>query len=187
MHAILRERLKWSLLLRVVVVTLMLGAAATLQAGVSEPAVPRPLTALYVLIGLTYALTVAYAILLRRHGQRLPLFAYLQVVHDLIFATITVALTGSLESPFVVLYTLGIVNASLLLYRRGTILAVSLAVMALAALAHVPDRWLSGRGDEPLGWLVTPGQAADLTFVLSLAGFVAIGALASYLADQLRR
>ncbi len=191
MHTVLRERLKWSLFLRVVVVTLMLGAAAAIQAGVREPAVPRPLTALYALIGLTYALTVAYAILLPRLDRRLPLFAYLQVVHDLVFAAVTVALTGVLDSPFVVLYTLAIVNASLLLYRRGTALAVSLSGLSLAFVANLPSGWFAASPDEPLGWLLGPrgfaGGSADLGVALALAGFVAIGALASYLADQLRR
>ncbi len=192
MHAVLRERLKWSLFLRVVVVTVMLGAAAALQAGVREPAVPKALTAIYGLIGLTYALTVAYAVALPRLTGRLPLFAYAQVLHDLAFATITTAVTGGLESPFVVLYTLGIVNAGLLLYRRGTVLAVSLSALSLVLVAHVPTAWIAGRAEDPLGWLASSGRAADdrqadLALVLALAGFVAIGALASYLADQLRR
>jgi two-component system sensor histidine kinase PilS (NtrC family) len=193
MAAVLRERLKWSLLVRVVVVTVMLGAAAALQAGVREPAVPRPLTALYALIGLTYALTVVYALALPRLGlASLRLFAYVQVLHDLGFASVTVALTGGIESPFVVLYTLGIVNASLLLYGRGTILAVSLSALLLVLVANVPAAWLPGQGEGPLDWLVAPGargrdRHGDLGLVLALAGFVAIGALASFLADQLRR
>ncbi|HEY8370462.1 MAG TPA: ATP-binding protein [Thermodesulfobacteriota bacterium] len=192
MEPVLRERLKWSLLLRVVVVTVMLGAAAALQAGVREPLVPRPLTVLYLLIGLTYALTVVYALALPRlRPALLQLFAYGQVLHDLGFATVTVAFTGGLESPFVVLYTLGIVNAGLLLYRRGTVLAVSLAALSLVLVTQVPPAWLPGQEEGPLDWLAasstrTVGRT-DLALVLSLAGFVAIGALASYLADQLRR
>ncbi|HEX7128042.1 MAG TPA: ATP-binding protein [Thermodesulfobacteriota bacterium] len=193
MEPVLRERLKWSLLLRVVVVTVMLGAAAGLQAGVREPLVPPPLTVLYLLIGLTYALTVVYALALPRlRPAPLHLFAYGQVLHDLGFASVTVAFTGGLESPFVVLYTLGIVNAGLLLYRRGTVLAVSLAALSLVLVTQVPPAWLPGQGEGPLDWLAASSARAgsdrtDLVLVLSLAGFVAIGALASYLADQLRR
>jgi two-component system sensor histidine kinase PilS (NtrC family) len=191
MYDALRERLKWSLFLRVVVVTLVLGAAAALQATLRQPAVPRPLTLVYTLIGVTYGLTIVYAMLLTRVGDRLPLFAYGQLVHDLLFATATVALTGGIESPFVVLYTLGIVNASLLLYRRGTILAVALSVLALALAARLPAPVGGETADESVRWLLAPRPGApaeaQLGLVLSLAGFVAIGALASYLADQLRR
>jgi two-component system sensor histidine kinase PilS (NtrC family) len=187
---LLQERLKWSLFLRVVVVTLMLGAAAALQAALREPFVPRPLTILYALIGVTYGLTILYALLLQRVTSRLPLFAYAQVAHDLLFATATVALTGGVESPFVVLYTLAIVGAGLLLYRRGTVLAVAASAVSLLLLAGLPTDWLS-LADGPVAWpLSQQGTAraeAHLGIALSVAGFVAIGALASYLADQLRR
>jgi two-component system sensor histidine kinase PilS (NtrC family) len=189
-HAVLNERLKWSLFLRVVVVTLMLGAAAALQRTVDEPVVPRPLTILYVLIGITYALTVCYAVALPRLDGRLPLFAYGQVLHDLLFATATVALTGAVDSPFIVLYTLAIVNASLLLYRRGTVFAVALSALALGLLAWAPPGWLGRATDDSVAWLLAPrGAQAERNpaLLLALAGFVAVGALASFLADQLRR
>jgi two-component system sensor histidine kinase PilS (NtrC family) len=192
MDAVLRERLKWALFIRVVVVTLMLGVAAALQATLREPVVPRPLTLLYVLIGLTYALTVLYALTLPRLGRRLPALAYGQVAHDLLFASGTVALTGGVDSPFVVLYTLAIVNASLLLYRRGTILAIAASGFGLALMAYLPAAGIriGPAGlfgvEPPVSRISGTGEAA-LAVALTLSGFVAVGALASYLADQLRR
>ncbi|HWP34789.1 MAG TPA: ATP-binding protein, partial [Thermodesulfobacteriota bacterium] len=193
MDTLLRERLKWSLALRVAVVTLMLGAAAAIQAALGEPVIPRPLTLLYTLIGLTYALTVPYALALSRLAGGVRLFAYGQIVHDLLFATATVALTGGIESPFVVLYTVAVVNASLLLYRRGVALAVAASGAALALVAYlqtigVVDSGAGGLlGPQPVAPRLPDRRQAALAVGLNVPALAALGLLASYLADQLRR
>ncbi len=164
MDAALRERLKWSLAIRVAVVTL--------------------------LIGLTYALTVVYALALPRLGRGLRPFAHVQVAHDLIFATVTVTLTGGLDSPFAVLYIVAVVSASILLYRRGTVLAVAAGATAVSLLGYLQTTGVgarAGSGGEPLFPHVYGRSEAALAVALNVSAFVAVGALASYLASQLQR
>ncbi|MGH7255053.1 MAG: hypothetical protein ACREI3_04680, partial [Nitrospirales bacterium] len=112
----LKSRLHWLMALRVVVVTLLLGLSIAFQIAKGEL-----ILTFYALIVFTYAITIPYALALKRLESReaLTRFAWVQLGVDLLLVTFLVAKTGVVESPFSVLYLLTVTLASLILRRRG--------------------------------------------------------------------
>ncbi len=164
------RRQAWLTLFRLVVVTVLLGGTAFWQ---WEEAVGRrgqvPRSALYPVIIVTYVVSLALALALRRRrGPRIT--AVVQVALDVGLATAVVALTGYAESVFVFLFVIAIVNGALLLFRWGAWLA---AVLAL--LAYVPAVLLLSPAPTPAPTLFVHGGA-----------LLATAALAGYLSEQLR-
>ena len=60
-----------------------------------------------------------------------PLFSSLQIVLDIVFATIVVHLTGGLNSSFVWIYLIAVITASLAIKNSGGILAAMIGSMCL--------------------------------------------------------
>ncbi len=169
-EASLRRKVTWITFFRLVMVTVLLGgtAATSWKSGQEFEGAAGPL---YALIAGTYLASLAVAVALRR-SRGLSLLAYAQVVLDAGIAAVVVALTGYSESVFVFLFTLGVVNGGILLYRRGALVAAAVALGVYLALVL---------GFEPAG----PARLSRL-FVHGSA-FLATAALAGYLAEQLRR
>ncbi len=167
---------------RVVVVTTLLLAALIIQYTVGEV---LPIDYLYIVAGVTYVLTLGYITL----GFLLPsrgLNVMLQIVGDLLVETLLVYFTGGLDSPFSFLYLVSIITASMLLYRRGGLLAASGAVILYGVLVDLlyyrvlpmPSQSL------PIDW-----TASRLYFNMAanFSGFYATALLTSYLSEQLQR
>src|SRR5688572_16196540 len=118
---------------RVVVVTTLLLAALIIQYTVFEV---LPLNYLYITAGVTYALTLAYIAL----GMSVPsrnVNLMIQIGGDLGVETMLVYFTGGLDSPFSFLYLVSIITASMLLYRRGGLLAAAGASILYGALVDL--------------------------------------------------
>jgi two-component system sensor histidine kinase PilS (NtrC family) len=165
------RKLVWLTLFRLVMVTVLLGATAVVTWGAREAG--GEAAPLYGLILATYLVSLAFALLLRWR-RWLGALAYAQVALDVAIASQVVALTGYADSVFVFMYLLGIVNGAILLYRRGALAAAGLAVAAYIALALAQAA--PGAPGPPLFKLFVHGSA-----------FLATAALASYLAEQLKR
>ena len=78
------SKIQWLMFFRAVVVTLLLGATAVVQLRESQFFQHVSPLYFYALIGFTYALTLIYALLLR-HIKRLKVFAYVQILGDVLF------------------------------------------------------------------------------------------------------
>lgn len=169
----LYRKLVWLTLFRLAVVTVLLGVAAVYIWRVGKEETQTAAIPLYGLILATYLLSLVFAFALRAR-RWLTALAYAQIVLDVALAAQVVALTGYTESIFVFLFSLAIVSGSILLYRRGTIVATGLAAVTYVVLVFLGE----GRGIHtiPLFRLFAHGSA-----------FLATAALASYLAEQLRR
>ena len=61
----------------------------------------------------------------------------IQIAGDLLVETLLVYFTGGLDSPFSFLYLVSIITASMLLYRRGGLLAASGAVILYGVLVDL--------------------------------------------------
>ena len=101
----LLRKIKWLMLLRLVFATFMLVATAIVQARAYPFFFNTSLLSLYILTAFIYFLTLCYAILLSRI-KRLRLFAYVQVLFDVLFVTALIYLTGGIESIFSFMYLL---------------------------------------------------------------------------------
>ncbi len=130
----MRTKLKWLMALRVVIVTVLLGASIVLQVGYGH--IGKTTTSFLYLIASTYCLTIAYSLLLNRL-ERIALFAYVQICLDLVFETVLVYLTGGIESPFSPFYMITSIAASIILGRKGGSLTASLASILFGVLVDL--------------------------------------------------
>lgn len=179
-------RLMYLTAFRLVIVTALLGATSwfTLRPGQSLGTVTERL--LYTLIAFIYVVSLIYLWILRKRRQ-LPSLAAAQVIGDVLVATYLVYLTGGADSLFTLMYPLAIVNASVLLFRPGAVLAaVGSSVIFAALTAAFAHGWV-----DPVapGLAQRPLTLTRLSFVIIANGtaFVLTAALASYLTEQVRR
>ncbi len=169
---------------RVVVVTSLLLTALIIQFGAD---IVLPIDYIYMITGLTYALTLIYIGL----GRLIPsrnLNIYIQSLGDLVVETLLVYFTGGLDSPFSFLYLVSVITASILLYRRGGLIIASGAVIFYGALADLMYYQVIPPAPRTL---LSPAPWTSLRLYLNLAtnfaGFYATALLTSYVSEKLRQ
>jgi two-component system sensor histidine kinase PilS (NtrC family) len=168
----LRRKLVWLTLFRLVTITVLLGGTAIVnwQYGPQATELVAPL---YTVVAVTYAASLVFAFLLRARHDRLDrVIAAMQIALDVGIAGAVVAITGITDSVFVFMFLLAIVNGAILLHRAGAVGALLFAIGAYLALVH----------------RVHPApEHVRGTLFAHVSAFVATAALASFLAEQLRR
>jgi two-component system sensor histidine kinase PilS (NtrC family) len=183
----LSERIKWLMILRVVVVTFMLGFTVLLQLREGTEFFSTPMRSLYLFIGFFYFLTIAYSIAFHL-GAGGSHFAFLQVGVDLVLISGIVLVTGGTESLFSMAYFLVIIGASTLFYRRGGLTAATASALLYAAAVRAP---LSPSVAALVGleqsYLNVSAAYVGYRVVLNVFGFFLVAALSSSLAESLRR
>jgi len=193
-----RNRLKWVTAVRILVVSLMLAATVVLpgegaSAGIFEP---NALRVAYMLAICMYVASAFYIVVLLKTAVRRTLFTLtvVQLAMDLFFAAGIVLLTGGTGSVFSFFFSLAVVTAALVLYRRGAVVMATcsfLSFMALGLLELSPG--LREALTPALEGLLPPEaltEAASNTTGYNIAvnaiAFYAIAFLASFLSEQLR-
>jgi two-component system sensor histidine kinase PilS (NtrC family) len=181
------SKIKWLMFFRAVVATILLGATAFIQIKESQLFQQLSPQFLYFLIGFIYVLTILYAFLLR-HIKRLKVFAYGQLLGDVLFITILIYLTGGIESIFSWVYLLPIFGASTILYRRGGLFIASASAIFYGALLDLEYYQII----LPAGSrLILPHEyKSSYVFYLlamNMLAFYLVALLSAYLAEQLRR
>jgi two-component system sensor histidine kinase PilS (NtrC family) len=177
--------LVWLMVLRVVVITALLGSAVVTEviARPREPGEP-----LYLLIALTYLLTLLYSLAWPFTAGRRRELAYAQIVGDLLIVTGIVFYTGGIESNFSFLYFISIIAASIILFRPGGLMAATVASLLYAIL--IQALYLGALRGYPVagGRLlpVLPPQVVVYTIFLNVFGFYTVALLTSYLSENLR-
>ena len=178
-----RRRLLWLIGGRAAVVTLLLGSAILIQ--IQAPG-SLPIDPFFFLIGLTYALTVVY-ILLLRHAEEHRWVVDVQLACDAVIVSALVYLTGGVSSYFTSLYTLPIIAASTIQSQRtgmvvGILSSVMYAGLASAQYFGTPALPIVVGADS------RPQERVALFIVgLNIFGFLAVAALSGWLAERLRR
>ena len=178
-----RRRLLWLIGGRAAVVTLLLGSAILIQ--IQAPG-SLPINPFFFLIGLTYALTVLY-ILLLRHAEQRRWLVDVQLACDAVIVSALVHLTGGVSSYFTSLYTLPIIAASTIQSQRTGMMVGVLSSLMYAGLASAQ---YFGTPALPVvvGADSRPQERVALFIVfLNIFGFVAVAALSGLLAERLRR
>jgi two-component system, NtrC family, sensor histidine kinase PilS len=182
--SVLRRRLVWLISTRVVVVTLLLGTAIVME-DLSAPGA-LPIDPFYFLIGLTYALTLVYVLLLKQ-AERNRWLVDVQLACDALIVSALVYMTNGVASYFTSLYALPIIAASTIQSRRsGMMVGVlsSLMYSAIVAAQYV------GTPVAPIvvgSDLLPPRRVGFFIAGLNIFGFMAVAALSGYLAERLRR
>ena len=177
-----RSRLATLIAIRVVVSTFLLGWATLIQ--LNRPGA-FPVDPFFFLIGVTYALSIAYLATLRSI-ERFPWLVDLQLGADAILVSGFIGLTGGIVSYFSSLYLMPIIAASIISFRRGAFQVAVLSgvlyfgLVTAQYLGHFPE-WLGGDAVQ------LPGrQFAQYTIAINLFGFAAVALLSGSLAERLR-
>lgn len=177
-------KLKWLTGLRLFLASVVLGSAFALDLA---ERLPFPTPPLYGLLGITFGLSLIYALVLRT--QRLLLAqGMIQLALDLGLVSLLVHFTGGLDSVFAFLYIFVIFEAANLLERRGSLI-IALCCGGLYGLL-VAAEWtrvippiVFAGGLAPLRPV---GYAVYQVLIHSVA-FVAVALLSSHLAYRLRQ
>ena len=181
------RRLQKLMFLRVLFVSLLLGASILTQIGEARTYFGGIQSAHYLLIAAIYSLTFLYALLLK-YSRRLTQLAYGQLLADTILATLIIYTTGGRDSIFSFLYILTIINASILLYRRGGIVVATsssflyslLLVLHYSGAIHPFGSLLSEVSDQG-------GRGIYYTITVNVTAFFLVAFLSSFLAEQVRK
>ena len=172
----LTQKIRWLLLLRVVIVSFFLGAAALFHFLRTEGDLGY-LFDLSVPLILAYAISIGSAVLLPRIRDLRP-FAHAQVAFDVILITGIIWMTGDFASPFSFLYNLAVMNGAILLFYRGAFFTAGCSSIAYASLL-IWSRYANPGHGLPLSW------ATLFPIVQSIASFFVIAWLSGFLTDKL--
>jgi two-component system sensor histidine kinase PilS (NtrC family) len=182
MMSTLRRRLLWLIAARAAVVTLLLGSAILIQ--LRSPGT-LPVDPLFLVIGVTYALTALYSLVLR-FSERHRWLVDGQLAGDAVIVSAIMLITGGVGSYFSSLYTLPIIAASAIQSRRGAMMVGLLSSVLYSGI--VLTQYF---GPELLPAALTTGlppfRVASLTIGLNVFGFIAVATLSGYLAEGLRK
>ena len=183
MASTFRRRLYWLIGGRVSVVTLLLGSAILIQ--INAPG-SLPINPFFFLIGLTYALTFVYVLLLRQAEQHRWLVD-VQLACDAIIVSALVHMTNGVSSYFTSLYALPIIAASTIQSQRS---GMMVGVLSSVMYAGIVSAQYFGTPALPVvvGADYQPEPRVALFIVgLNIFGFMAVAVLSGYLAERVRR
>jgi two-component system sensor histidine kinase PilS (NtrC family) len=182
----LRKNVAWLIAIRVVISTILLGSATFIRVTDAGSFAADPF---FFLIGLTYALTIGYALALRlveRHRWLIDL----QLGFDALLVSAFIYFTGGITSYFTSLYVLPVIAASTIQLRRGALLVATLSTVLYGGLVLAQYLAASGLRADP--WLAAysqslpSGSMARYTVALNVFGLFAVALLAGTLANRLR-
>lgn len=131
--AALKIRIKALITLRASFVTLLLGSSFILKAGYEK--FPHPQALSYLIISL-YALTILYAILVEKI-KNLFVFAYSQLILDVVFGTVLIYITGGIESWFSFTLVLTIISSGIVLNKRAGYVTATLSSIFYGTLINL--------------------------------------------------
>jgi two-component system sensor histidine kinase PilS (NtrC family) len=182
----LRKKVAWLIVVRAVLSTVFLGSATLMQ--VTAPG-SFPVDPYFALIGLIYALTLAYALMLRKVEAN-PSLVDLQLGGDAIVVSAFIYFTGGITSYFALLYVLPIVAGSVVQHRRGGLFVAMLS--AILYVEVVTGQYLAGGGVLSRVWgtgqsvALPPLPVAQYVVALNVFGFFVVALLSGSLAEKVR-
>lgn len=182
-----RERLVWLIGARVVVGTLLLGSAIVFQVSAPGTLAVDPF---FFLIGLTYGLSVIYAVSLP-YAMRRPWLVAGQFACDVLTVTAFIHFTGGITSYFQLLYVLPIVGASTAQMRRGARRVALFSALLYGALVMYQysggSGYISGASVADVRPFLPNVRVASYTVAANAIAFVAVALLSGSLAERLQR
>ena len=174
----IQKKLKVLMILRIVLATLFLVSSVLLQIKFRSREIP----AFYLLVASVYLITIIYALLINRVSN-LELFAYIQLIGDLIIETVLVYITGGIESSFSFTYIITIIYASIILYRRGGYVIAGISSILYGGLIDVQ---YYGLFEATQFSILSPAETFYKVFLHVLFFFV-VAFLSGGLAESLRQ
>lgn len=128
-----RNRLKWLVLLRLLVTFPLLSAIVFFQADNNIPHQFRLSIFIYGLSGIL-AISFCYSLIMYHLKKGDTFFAYFQIIVDTFFVTLIIYLTGGFYSIFPFLYFVVIIYSSIMLLGKGSLVMASLCSVQYGVL-----------------------------------------------------
>jgi len=183
----LSGRLLSLMFLRVIFISLLLGASIFIRVKETQTYFGHIQTFHYLLIAIVYFLTFVYALVLK-YLKKLSWFASLQLLLDVVFVTAILYSTGGIESIFSSLYFLCIIYGSIMLYRKGGMMVASLSSILYGLLLDLHYYGVI----HPLGSRLSypeQYQSSYLFFIIlvNIVAFYVVAFLSSYVSEQARK
>ena len=181
MQSMFDERLwlEWLVKVRIIVLTFLLGIELVINQFTTTPLPMRPFVST---ILLWYTISIFYVVLVsfwREHRVQ----SVLQVLTDLILATLLIEVTGGVDSSLNFLYPLIIIVACILLPRIWAVLSAALAFLLYGTLLELNYFGLipSFANTRP-DW-----RTLQAIILINLFGYLTVAYLAGVLANKLRQ
>ena len=180
-------RLKTLMLLRLLFVSLLLGASIFIHVKQPQSYYGFIQTTHFLLIAAVYFLTFVYAIIFK-FLKNLIWLAYTQLLADTVIVTAIIYVTGGIGSIFSFLYMLTIINGSIIVYRKGAMVIASSSSILYGLLLDLQYYGVI----HPLGasgpYAVQYHSPYIFFLILvNIAGFYLVAYLSSYLSEQTRK
>jgi two-component system response regulator PilR (NtrC family) len=172
----LTDKIRWLLLLRVVILSFFLGATALFHFFGSAGDL-RYLFGLSAPLIIAFVISIGSGILLPR-VHRLRPFAHAQVCFDVLLITGIIWITGDFASPFPFLFNLAVMNGAILLFYRGAFLTAGCSTLCYTALL-VWSRFSNPGSGMAFTW------STLMPVVLSIGSFFVIAWLSGFLTNKL--
>jgi two-component system, NtrC family, sensor histidine kinase HydH len=181
-------KLKKLIWFRILFTAILLGSSAILQLRGQLTLLAPPLLLLYSVVTAIFLLSAIYSLLLRKVGSH-RLFAFVQVCIDTAVVSVIIFVTGNFSSIFSFLYLLVIIYASMLLFRRASMIIAALCSIQYGILIDL----------EYLGFLAPFGVVFGLDtgayhwsqvlfkIVMVMAACFTVAFLSNLLAEQERK
>jgi len=168
---------------RAAVITLLLGSALLIR--LKFPGA-FPIDPFFVLIGITYALTAIYGMVLK-YSEKNRWLVDVQLGCDAVIVSAIVYITNGISSYFSSLYTLPIIAASTIQSRRGGMMVAVLSSLLYSGLV-LAQYYGAGFLPGVVEYDSLPAfRIAVFTVGLNIFGFFAVAVLSGYLAESVRR
>ncbi|MCP4578435.1 MAG: PAS domain S-box protein [Deltaproteobacteria bacterium] len=184
----LQKRLHTLMFLRVLFVSVILGALIIIRFRGTHVDVTQAQSAPYLLLAVIYFTNIVYIFLIKYLG-RIRLQAYYQLFFDTVFITVFIYTTGGIDSIFSFLFILNIISGSILFSRKGGIIIASASSILYGLMLDLHYYGLI----HPLGSrvnIVSDSYSSSFLFytiLVNMAAFYLVGYLSGFLAEQTKK
>lgn len=183
----LTGRLQKLMFLRLLFVSMLLGASVFIQVKQTKTYFGDIQTSHYFLIATIYSLTFFYIILFKTY-KNLSRQAYLQLLADTFFITAIIYSTGGIDSIFSFLYILTIINASIILYRRGGMIIATCSSLLYGLLLDLHYyNIIHPIGERIDYYSATHGVNIVYLTIVNIGAFYLVAFISSYPSEQARK
>jgi two-component system, NtrC family, sensor histidine kinase PilS len=183
----LKKRLHTLMFLRVLFVSVILGALIIIRVRGTHVDITQVQSAPYILLAVIYFTNIVYIFLIKYLG-RIQLQAYFQLFFDTVFITFFIYTTGGIDSIFSFLFILNIISGSILFSRKGGIIIASASSILYGLMLDLHYYGLI----HPLGSRVMASDSYDgsflfYTILVNMAAFYLVGYLSGFLVEQTKK
>lgn len=173
----LYKKIKWLMVIRLIIITIILVAGSFMLLIEKLP--------FYCLIALVYLASIGYSFFLRKK-KWLNQLAYVQIIGDVLVETAVIHYSGGIESVFAILYVLSIISASIVISARSSIIIASAAGILYTALVGLEYIEIIPQVSANLG-LYEEGFVVIYLIYVRVTIFGLVGFLSGYLAQRINQ